>query len=187
MTAGIVSRMKNANVNMPRPGMPRRRNAEQGQSLLEFALMLPFLILLAVGVVELGRAVYYTVAINNAATAGVEYGAQTEITASDLTGMTKSAVCDANGGSPTTGCRSGILTTSNVTVWNGCTCDNNDAGISCNPMPAPGSCPANFACSGQIVECVEVQTTATYPSLFHYPLLPSSYTANGKAVMRVRK
>src|SRR5579862_7065820 len=161
------------------------KTGERGQSLLEFALMLPFLILLAVGVVEIGRSIYYTVAVNNGATAGAEYGSQTEITAADTMGITNTAVCDANGGSPPS-CQSGVLTSANVTVTNGCVCDNNDAGTSCNPMPASGSC-VSISCSGQIAECVQVQTTATYSPLFNYPGLPRSYSASGKAVMRVRK
>ncbi len=45
---------------------------------MEFAFLLPVLLLLAVGVVELGRAAAFTIAVNNAATAGVEYGSQNE-------------------------------------------------------------------------------------------------------------
>src|SRR5260370_894536 len=97
------------------------------------------MMLIAVGVVDLGRVVYYTVAVNNAATAGAEFGSQTEITARDNLTITNSAVCDANGGSPPF-CRSGVLTSNNVTVQRGCVCDNDDAGTSCNPMPPAGSC-----------------------------------------------
>jgi Flp pilus assembly protein TadG len=170
--------------NIPGAAATPRRTGDRGQSLLEFALMLPFMILLAVGIVEIGRAIYYTVAVNNGATAGAEFGSQDEITASNTTKMQLSAVCDANGGSPPS-CRSGILTTSNVTVTTGCACDTG-TGTSCNPMPPANSC-ATIVCSNQIAECVQVLTTATYDPLFHYPGLPTSYTANGKAVMRVRK
>src|SRR5689334_12276853 len=102
MTAGMVDDMRNMkeHQNIPATGAAPRRNGERGQALLEFALALPFMMLLAVGVVDLGRAVYYTVAVNNAATAGAEFGSQTEITAADTVKITNSAVCDANGGSP---------------------------------------------------------------------------------------
>jgi Flp pilus assembly protein TadG len=174
-------------------GSKRRRDVtvaqggsgERGQSLLEFALMLPFLLLLAVAVAELGRAVYYTVAVNNGATAGAEFGSQTSITAANKTGIINSAMCDANGGSPPS-CKTGILTSSNITVVNGCTCDDSGAGVSCDPMPAQGTC-ASVSCTNAVVECVQVSTTANFSPMFHYPGVPGSFTANGNAVMRVRK
>ena len=41
--------------------------------------------------------------------------------------------------------------------------------------------------SGKVVECVQVTTTASFNPIFSYPGLPTSYTANGRAVMRVRR
>ena len=172
--------------SIPVASAARRRTGERGQTLLEFALLAPFMVLLAVGVVELGRAIYYTIEVNNAASAGAEFAAQDAITASDdnVINVKDVAVCDANGGSPPA-CRSGVLTAGNVTVVHGCVCDNG-AGTSCNPMPLAGSC-AGISCANQTAECVQVLTTATFPPLFNYPGLPTSYTANGKAIMRVRK
>ena len=185
MKTGVVDPMQEDNVIGA-----QRRSCERGQTMLEFALMLPFMMLLAVGVVEIGRAIYYTIAVNNGATAGAEYGAQNPNTAapSNSANVINAARCDANGGNPPF-CRDGILTSSNVIVTNGCTCDSMGTGVSCNPMPAAGTCATiSGSCSTQqTVECIQVQTTATYAPLFNYPGLPSSYTANGKAVMRVRQ
>jgi Flp pilus assembly protein TadG len=51
--------------------------AEQaGQSLVEFALALPVLLLILLGLADFGRAFYYTTAIANAARAGAEYAAR---------------------------------------------------------------------------------------------------------------
>ena len=116
----------------------KRKTAESGQSLTEFALMLPLLCLLLVGVVEVGRAIFITLAVNNAATAGVEFGAQSTSNASNTTGMTTIALCDANGqtttGSPpiSTCNTTGILTAANVTPTSGCVCDSG-TGVSCAP------------------------------------------------------
>lgn len=161
-----VARRSNAGV--------RRRAADSGQSMLELALMFPFLLLLLLGTAELGRAIYYTIAVNNAATAGAEYGAQNVTSASDNTGMQHSAGMDASFSSMST------------TSTHGCTCDTGN-GTSCtNPVPAPSSCDPSNSCSGTVVECVQVTTTATFHPLFDYPGLPSSFTTNGQAVMRVR-
>lgn len=156
-------------------GMWKRAKAEAGQTLLEFALMLPFLLLLGVGVVEIGRAIAFTITVNNAATAGVEFGAQDSATALDLDGMVDAAIVDANFG-PTT-----------ATATYGCTCDKG-TGASCTyPVPGPQSCPDISCDGGQIVQCVQVTTHAAYTPIFHYPGLPARYEANGRAVMRVRK
>jgi len=46
----------------------------RGQSLVEFALLLPILMLIAVVLLDLGRAVYYYSVIHNAAREGARYG-----------------------------------------------------------------------------------------------------------------
>jgi Flp pilus assembly protein TadG len=185
-----AAREKTAAGRLPFRLARKSKTAEGGQSLAEFALMLPFLCLLLVGIVELGRAVYITIVVNNAATAGVEFGSQNATTASKLTGtpasMQNSALCDANGSNAVGTCNtSGILTAAGITPSSGCVCDTG-SGASCNPMPTNGSC-ANFSCTGTVVECVNVTTTASFHSLFTYPGLPQTFHANGNATMRVRK
>ena len=46
----------------------------KGQSLVEFAIMLPILLLLILGVFDLGRVIYYYSAIANAAREGARFG-----------------------------------------------------------------------------------------------------------------
>lgn len=158
----------------------RRQSRDSGQSMLELALMLPFLALLLLGIVEMGRAIYYTIAVNNAATAGAEYGSQSSTkTAGDYTGMQNSATMDAN------------FSAMSATGTRGCTCDNGNGNSCVYPVPSPSTCDPNsgnyVSCTGgTVVECVQVTTTANFSPLFSYPGLPSSFTANGKAVMRVR-
>lgn len=169
----------------------QRRAADHGQSLLEFALMLPFLILLAVGIVDIGRAIYYTIAVNNGAAAGAEYASQSKNAAAKTANIKQTAVCDAANGDPRqhfwNSCTTGLLTPDNVTVTLGCRCANDGAGISCDPMPN-SACGNGIVCAPgvDIVECARVQTTATFPSLFSWPGLPTSYSANGDAITRVR-
>jgi Flp pilus assembly protein TadG len=49
---------------------------QAGQSLVEFALALPVLLLILLGLADFGRAFYYTTTISNAARAGAEYAAK---------------------------------------------------------------------------------------------------------------
>jgi Flp pilus assembly protein TadG len=50
------------------------RKSNKGQSLVEFALILPLLILILIGVFDLGRALFALITINNAAREGARYG-----------------------------------------------------------------------------------------------------------------
>lgn len=50
-----------------------RRNREQGQSLVEFALILPLIMLLIVNAVNFGGFLYAWITVANAARAGAEY------------------------------------------------------------------------------------------------------------------
>jgi hypothetical protein len=50
------------------------RPGERGQELVEFALLLPLLLLIAFGVLDLGRAFHASITIANAAREGARYG-----------------------------------------------------------------------------------------------------------------
>jgi Flp pilus assembly protein TadG len=153
------------------------RRREGGQSMLEFALMLPFLMLLMIGIIEIGRAIFYTVEVNHAATAGVDSGAQNATTAQNFSQIETYATADA-----------AFPGTMTAVASNGCTCDDG-GGTSCTyPVSSLTNCSA-ISCSsgGQVVECVQVVTQANITPLFHFPGLPTNYQANGQAVMRVRR
>jgi len=69
-----------------------KRNGDlhkKGQSLIEFALLLPVFLLVAVIIFDLGRAVYYYSAVHNAAREGARYGA---VYPNDSNGMKTRAV-----------------------------------------------------------------------------------------------
>jgi Flp pilus assembly protein TadG len=50
------------------------RNRQQGQSTVEFALLMPFLVLLLAGVIDLGRAYDAQISLTSAASQGALYG-----------------------------------------------------------------------------------------------------------------
>jgi len=160
----------------------QRRSSEDGQSLMEFAFLLPVLVLLTVGVCELGRAAAYTIAVKNAATAGAEFGSQSQVNAVNIPAMESQAINDVNYPQFSYG----MLT---ATATYGCLCDDG-TGKSCpNPVPAPTTCtPAYLTCDqGPIVQCVQVNTTGTWNSLLNYPGIPNMYQANGQTIMRVQR
>jgi hypothetical protein len=68
---------------------PGSRSNLPGQSLVEFALLLPVFVLAIVVIFDLGRAVYYYSAIYNAAREGVRYGA---VQPNDLIGIRNTTI-----------------------------------------------------------------------------------------------
>jgi Flp pilus assembly protein TadG len=64
------------------------RNFKRGQSLVEFAIILPLFILIVMMIFDLGRAVYYYSAIYNAAREGARYGV---VNPADTAGMEQTA------------------------------------------------------------------------------------------------
>jgi Flp pilus assembly protein TadG len=75
-----------------------KANPPQGQSLIEFALLLPILVLIIFGVLELGRAFFAFIAISNAAREGARvFTFRPDVT---TTGNINTAVTTELGSSP---------------------------------------------------------------------------------------
>lgn len=145
---------------------PKRRgwSGDRGQSLVETALTAPLLILLLVGVAELGQLAYAAIAVSNAARAGASYAAQSGATASDTIGIQAAAQNDAPS-----------LSALNVTSAISCICSDGSS----------ASCTDNAACpNSHIEETVTVNTSASFSPAFHLPGLPTSFTLQGQAVQK---
>jgi Flp pilus assembly protein TadG len=124
--------------------------------------MLPFLTLLLLGVIDFGRAYYVNVEVSNAAYTGALYGTQNH---SDTTGMQNAATGDA----PDV---AGITATATY----GCECsDGSNVVASCSTQPT---------CSVNVVNYVQVTTSATYRTMFPWPGIPSSLALQGSAKLR---
>ena len=146
---------------------PALARGDSGSALAEIALVLPMLVILLIGLIEVGRFGSYLIMTANAARAGAQYGAQNTITANDPIGMKNSAKSDAQ----------------------------NDAGLSANAITfcqcADGTgstCLATDCSSNHRLVFVEVDTTGTWQSMTNFPGLPATLrtiTVHGKSVMRV--
>jgi Flp pilus assembly protein TadG len=147
---------------------------ERGASLVEMAVVLPVLGLLLLGAIDFGRAYYLGIEVQSAAEAGALYGTQN---LTDIAGIESAATTDA----PNV---SGIT----ATATNGCECSDGSLSTA-SPSPTTSTCPAPPACTGSLslVSYVQVNTTATYTTLFHswlIPGLPATMTLKGSAKMR---
>jgi Flp pilus assembly protein TadG len=134
---------------------------DQGTSLLEMALLLPVLLLLILGIIEVGRYAELSIMVANAARSGVQYGAQSLADAADITGIQNAATYDAPMTPPL------VVSSSVICYCSGSVCNG--------PCVAPNT---------EIVY-LHVTTTGTFTSLFAYPGLPSFAAVNSVAQMRV--
>jgi Flp pilus assembly protein TadG len=139
---------------------------ERGQSLVELAFVVPLLLLLLIGIIEIGRFAFYSIVVSNAARAGAQYGAQSLATAADTAGIATAAKNDGQGGT-------GLTVTSNQLCG-------------CSGATLSGACPATLCVlPNHALVYVRVQVVGAFPSLFHYPGLPASINVTSVEEMRV--
>src|SRR3984885_15780075 len=93
---------------------------ERGQSLVELAFVVPLLLLLLIGIIEIGRFAFYSIVVSNAARAGAQYGAQSLATAADTAGIATAAKNDGQGGTGLTVTSSQLCGCSGATLSGSC-------------------------------------------------------------------
>lgn len=164
----------------------------KGQALLEFAIVLPVLLVLGLGLIEIGRYAYIAILVGNAARAGAAYGAQNRNLSGDAPGIRQAAKADFAGIASGTDQNNGLLASAlTVNSFPTCSCDN--AGT-LSPAPTTPYCTAppggtnnsaGSCTSGHWVIIVNVTASGTFNSLFSYPGIPSSIDISRTAQMRV--
>ncbi|HZI99902.1 MAG TPA: TadE/TadG family type IV pilus assembly protein [Gemmatimonadaceae bacterium] len=153
---------------MTRPGgfLQRFRRSERGGALIELAVVLPVLILVAIGIMDYGRVFYTSIAVANAARAGAEWGAQRlGVNSSDFTGMQDFAKLE--------GAQAAAIT---VTANRKCRCTATEV-----------SCPTTTDCGGGYgppAEFIEVTASKTVSLVLKYPGLPTSIPIARTATFR---
>jgi Flp pilus assembly protein TadG len=135
---------------------------ESGTALLEMAIVLPFLLLAAIGVAEFGRVYFNAIRVANAATAGAQYGAQ-NIGSYDAARIRQVARDDANDQAL------------QVTSSTACRCPGSEAVVVCSTTCVGYGSPQFF---------VEVAATKTHTFLLRYPGIPQSITVTRTATFR---
>lgn len=135
--------------------------------MVETAIAISVLMLLLVGVEELGRAAYTATVAANAAHAGALYGAQNGANASDNAGMEQAAVKDNH-----------HLKHLAAAAKHACTCADGGSAPDCSLSDCPGS---------RLVEYAEVDTTVPFTPLVSLPGFPNLVTFTGHARIPVRR
>lgn len=151
------------------PKTRRLSQRENGSALIELALILPLILLLFMGAVDLGRAFYYSNAVAKAAESGALYGSQNP---TDTSGMVLTSDNAMQAAFNSAQDMSGV----NATASYGCECSNG-SGLSASCTSAP-------ACTSNQVYYVTVTANATYKTLLPWPGIPSSYNLSSTVTMR---
>ena len=164
--------MNKVRIQTEKPKALPRRSSRRGQSAVAFAFIVPVLALVLVVISDFARVFFISVAVNNAARAGAQYGSQTNTTAADFAGMVSEAQADAanvpNFGTPTA---------------SECTCGT--ANPPTNPACSTVSSTYCADASSKAVY-VTVNTSATFHTILTYPGVASSFTLTGQAIMQVQ-
>ena len=162
-----------------RPAAGDVRRHESGQSLVELALIVPLLVTLVIGIVEMGRYAYLSIVLGNSARAGAAYGAQGLAYSNDPTGIQTAASNDFKDNGETSGL--------SVNSFSTCGCDQ--TGSVSPDDTATCSVKGAQTCSsgGHWVITVHVTASAKFSALFKYPGIPPSLTITDTAAMRVKQ
>lgn len=142
---------------------------DSAMSAVEFAIIAPVLLLMAVGVVDYGEAAFRSMQVQNAAQAGIQYAAVHGYQVSGITAAVQST------GAP------GISVSSGPTQFCGCP-------TTTNSVPTLTSTPCGSDCADGTVSGTYVTLTAaaTYTTLISYPLIPTSFAFSSQATVRIQ-
>jgi Flp pilus assembly protein TadG len=137
-------------------------HAQRGTAAVEFALVLPFLLLLMFGITELGRYTLFAIMVANAARAGALYGAQDPTAFANGAGIVEAAQDD--------GASSIISSSLAVATATPSTCWSNSSATTTSPTS--GACPSGY----HFVQELTVTTSGTISPLFNDKFLQLSAT-----------
>ncbi|MCZ6605193.1 MAG: TadE/TadG family type IV pilus assembly protein [Alphaproteobacteria bacterium] len=147
--------------------MRRLSGGQQGNALIEFAIVVMVLAVLGVGMFDFGRyGLLYTRAYN-AARAGTQYGIQSQGTAVDFNGMVDAARTDASDDNDEL----------NVVARRYCMCPETSTETACTGTCGDGKFVPIF---------VEVTVRDTLDFLFTYPGVADTLQIATRSEMRVR-
>lgn len=144
--------------------------------MAEFAIVVPLLTLMLLGLVELGRFTYYSIVVGNAANAGAQYASQSTTTAAQTAAIQTAATTDGQNNIHN-------ITAVATTV---CSCWNDSTGTESPAPPEAAQCGQDCT-TGTRVTYVQVRTSGNYSALFNYGLLPTAFSVSATATMRVRQ
>lgn len=147
---------------------------DSGNMLIELALLLPICVLLLLAAVEFGRLTFAAIEVENAARTGAQYGAQDHGFAGDITGIQAHARADASD-------IGGLY----ITPRTYCICSAN--GEATGTFDSCTAVAETCAPPSESIEFLQVNVSGEFDPLIHAPRLPTKYTLQSQAIMRVQQ
>jgi Flp pilus assembly protein TadG len=145
----------------------RSRKRQRGAALAELAVALPVLTLVMLGVVDFARVWVQSAAVENAAQAGAQYGAQTTSHAEDSAGIYAAVMADLN---------DSAVDDESYTVASEKFCECDGATLDCDD-----SCTTD---TKRVY--VRVRVGSEFHTLFDYPGIPSVLDVSREVQVRAR-
>jgi Flp pilus assembly protein TadG len=143
----------------------RRRRAQSGTAAIEFGLSVPLLLIILMGVVELGYAMFEAMQVYNSVEAGALYAAKNGY---DATGIA-AAVANATG-------TQGIAATPAPMQFCGCPDASGIVETACATTCNDGKPPGQY---------VRINAALTHKTILPYPGLPLPTTLTAQSVIRL--
>ena len=140
----------------------KRAKAQSGMSSIEMAVVTPLVLLMLIGVIDFGRVYYTAITVENAARAGVSYGAVDPSNADHLAKIVQMAENEAQNISP-------VIAVADKF----CECKDGSA-VDCE----------DTCDDGTMRVFVRVNVEKTFSTIIGYPGIPKKITLNREATMR---
>jgi Flp pilus assembly protein TadG len=156
--------------------MKKNLKSQAGGALVEFAITIPLLMLLLVGLIEIGRLTYFGIQVANAARAGAQYGA---LSNPNTTGENMQVAAQNDG-------RNSIANLQ-TTAQYVCACWKSSSGTMTPTAPSVAACSVPCSTGGHTVTYAQVSVSGTMRPLFDYGFLglPDRWVVTRIATIRV--
>jgi len=147
----------------------KRFARNRGSAIAELSVALPILTLVMLGAVDFARVWVQSSAVENAAHAGAQYGAQTTSHAGDTSGIYSAVMDDLN---------ASAVSAESFDVHSQKYCECNDGtAVDCDT----GTC-----ATGGVLMYVRVRVNSSFTTLIDYPGLPHTIDVSREARLRAR-
>jgi Flp pilus assembly protein TadG len=146
--------------------LSRALSDSRGVAAIEFAIIIPMLIMMVVCTADLGMGIYRTMQVQNAAQAGARYAMTNSFDATSIS----SAVTNATS-------FPGVVASPAPAQYCGCATNAGITAIACGATCAVGAVYGTY---------VKVSAQGTYATIVPYPLIASSFTLAAQASVRVQ-
>ena len=156
----------------PMPGRSLRQfaggfmNCVGGATAVEFAIIAPVLVLMAICTIDAGIGFYRYLQVESAAGAGARYAAVNGFSASTIT----NAITNATS-------YTGITASPAPSTFCGCPSTSGISTVSCGSTCTGGFTAGTYVTAG---------AQATYTPIMSYPLMPSSFTFSSQSTLRIQ-